>query len=140
MAFRSETACIQYLSKLVANKPGTYCQKIYLKFTAGFPDLIVACRGSVAFYEVKPFRTSLEHTLAMFEPIQRATLARMHAAGMDAYGLIVDNDDTAFLVRFGNPMTVKIEDFARRWREQPALLVPWLGSTQPSDPSDQAPR
>lgn len=124
--FNNEGQVIVFLHEVLRHKPGCFLQKIYLRFTSGFPDLVVGFDGMTVFYEVKPFRNDLSYSLKQFEPIQVATIKKMRAAGMDAHGLIVESEETAWLVGPGTmgldaqPLT----DFRTRWHRHPCRLEP----------------
>lgn len=91
MSFKTEGQAQIWLQSVFRQVKNCYVQKTYLRFTAGFPDLIVGHRGKVAFYEVKLHRCDdVAKTLKEYTPIQRACALKMKAAGMVAGCLIME--------------------------------------------------
>lgn len=124
--YKTEAPVIALLTKLLRQIPACYHQKVYLKFTSGFPDLIVGYRGGVAFYEVKPIKDTLEHAISSVKPIQRATLLRMRECGMSARVLLVESPEVAYLYQpltfeDQSHWTMKLEDFSNRFLQDPLL-------------------
>ena len=69
LVFKTEQVAIQHLEGILRYKPDCYYQKFYLKFTSGFPDLMVGYKGEIAFYEVKILKTTLKAAIKCFEPM-----------------------------------------------------------------------
>ena len=95
--FKSERDALRFIESKLKGVKGCYFQKVYLKFTSGFPDLIVGYQGDVAFYELKVFKIDLEHSLKQIKPIQKATMSKMRRAGLIASGLILKDQYNAWV-------------------------------------------
>ncbi len=122
--FKTERQVIAFLEGCLRYKPDTYVQKTYLRFTAGFPDLIIRCHGVTCFFEIKPFKQDLAHSLKLIEPIQWATLGKMQAAGMTAKVIILETKDRGWTVSRPGLMT-EHHDFKARWTEDPTYFARW---------------
>lgn len=135
--FKTEKAVHAYIESTLRSIHGCYYQKIYLKFTSGFPDLVVGHDGRVAFYELKVFKDSLEKTLKRVEPIQRATISRQRQAGLNSMAVLVRNEEEAWVWYPGLLEPVKLDHFTLALNLYPAQLQrgllpePWVPPSPP---------
>lgn len=121
LVFKTEQVAIQHLEGILRYKPDCYYQKFYLKFTSGFPDLMVGYKGEIAFYEVKILKTTLKAAIKCFEPIQLRTISRMQQSGINCRGLILESKDIAYL--YSNNHLTTIFDFTALFYQNPMLSV-----------------
>ena len=131
--FTKESQVIAFLEATLKKIPGPlYWHKFSLRYVSGFPDLLVCYRERVTFYEVKVFRKNFVHSLNQFEPLQHATLSRIAAAGIGAYGLVVKNRSEAWICQPNGSSwtTFNVNCFEKRLSLHP--LEPWLGLEDPA--------
>lgn len=132
--FRDEKAVLRHVEGQLSQIADCYHQKIYLKFTSGFPDLVVGHDSNVAFYELKVIKESVDKTLKRVEPIQRATLKRMRQAGLNAMAVLALNEEEAWVWHPGLLEPQRLDHFTLALNRFPAQLERGVVPDPPSPP------
>lgn len=116
ITWKTEGPAVIWCQEQIKKYPKAFAQKIYLKFTSGFPDLVVVAEHVTAFYECKLFRKDIIYSLKQFEPLQIATMQKIEAAGGYANGLILKNSDDGYLVDWTDKLRPRVAELDCLWQ------------------------